>query len=302
MIIYIKNFIRKLFIFTYIIEDFFRYKQRLVILCFHKTTKFLPSSKFDSYNLDFDKFKNLIVVLKKNKNINFIDPKSLINLTVENKPKILKKNKINLILSFDDCWEHTVDASKFLSHHGIFGIFFVPMNHIGRDHYSFSSYDKDVFEKYGKCNENLKPISFESINKIINLGMLVQPHGYNHISLGNASIKKMKEDIDKSIIATKKKFDLDTSFFCYPYGSGILGDYNDNVINHLKTRGVKYAFTTDMGFNNIDNIHKNNLSLKRIPALELKSNIAINSYNSGSVFILKIFKEISQKIRKFLSI
>ena len=107
MITYLKEFARKLFVYTYIIEDFFRYKQRLVILCFHKTTKFLPSSKFDSYNLDFDSFKNLIVVLKKNKNFNFIDPKSLINLTVENKLKIFKKNQINLILSFDDCWEHT---------------------------------------------------------------------------------------------------------------------------------------------------------------------------------------------------
>ena len=300
MISIVKELVRKLLVITFIIEDFFNYKQRLVVICFHKTTKYLPSSKFDSHNLDFDSFKTLIVTLKKNKNINFIDPKSLINLKDENKAKIFKKYKVNLILSFDDCWEHTVDASKFLSHHGICGIFFVPMNHIGRDHYNFSSYDKEVFEKYGKCNENLKPISFQSLNEIINLGMLVQPHGHNHISLGNSSTNDMKEDIDKSILATKEKFGLETSFFCYPYGSRILGDYTDDVINHLQTHGVQYAFTTDMGFNNIDNFNKNNLSLKRIPAMELKSDIAINSYYSGSIFLLKVLKKFYQELKTFL--
>jgi hypothetical protein len=41
-------------------------------------------------------------------------------------------------------------------------------------------------------------------------------------------------------------------------------------------------------------------SFKRILATELKSNIVLNSYNSGSVFLLKMVKEFYQELRNFL--
>lgn len=85
-------------------------------------------------------------------------------------------------------------------------------------------------------------MSLEQIKCMVNAGMHIGSHGYDHYWLGSLSKEKQEKEIHRSI-----KFlefigeDVNNWTICYPYGN-----YNAETIGILKENGCKLGFTTQV--------------------------------------------------------
>lgn len=104
----------------------------------------------------------------------------------------------------------------------------------------------ELFEKYvgieeSKFAEELY-MNKDQIKYMRDSGMYIGLHGYDHYWLANLSYEKMKEDINKALIAMEGIVDKNNWILNYPYGS-----YNDEVISYIEQAGCKLSMTTEVG-------------------------------------------------------
>lgn len=72
-------------------------------------------------------------------------------------------------------------------------------------------------------------------------GMFIGLHGYDHYWLGNLSEDQMKKDVDKALRVMKPFINEKLWVMNYPYGN-----YNQGVIDYIKTRGCVLGLTTNV--------------------------------------------------------
>tara|TARA_Y100001970_G_C14112175_1_gene791500 strand:+ start:34 stop:1017 length:984 start_codon:yes stop_codon:yes gene_type:complete len=102
----------------------------------------------------------------------------------------------------------------------------------------------NIFTKYvtsdtKEFSKNLY-MSIENIKEMQKNGMFIGSHGYNHYWLDSLSSEDQENEIDKSLDFLSQITDLDEGWvMCYPYGA-----YDNSLINILKEKGCKLAFTT----------------------------------------------------------
>jgi hypothetical protein len=86
-------------------------------------------------------------------------------------------------------------------------------------------------------------MSIDQIRCMVDCGMHVGSHGYNHYFWDSISKEKQSFEIGKSIEFIKAiGGDINNWTMCYPYGS-----YNDDTISLLKENGCKLGLTTRVG-------------------------------------------------------
>lgn len=86
-------------------------------------------------------------------------------------------------------------------------------------------------------------------------------HGHNHSSSWtNKSIKDMEIDVNYADIYLKQYFPRSAKFVAYPYGN-----YNQTIIDYIKTKGCKMARTTVAG------IHDDHITLNGDNEFKIKS-------------------------------
>ncbi len=102
----------------------------------------------------------------------------------------------------------------------------------------------ELFEKCVGMDEGLFSrelyMSMDQIKCMVDCGMHVGSHGYDHYWLGSLSMQEQAFEISKSIEFIKAVGgDAENWTICYPYG-----DYNDDTITLLKRYGCRMGFTT----------------------------------------------------------
>lgn len=111
-----------------------------------------------------------------------------------------------------------------------------------------------LFEKYVGMEETQFAeelyMNREQIEYMRDSGMYIGLHGYDHYWLANLSNEKMKEDIDKALMAMDGIVDKNNWILNYPYES-----YSDEVISYIQQAGCKLGMTTEVG---IADTEKNN--------------------------------------------
>lgn len=105
----------------------------------------------------------------------------------------------------------------------------------------------ELFNKYVTKDQELFSnnlyISFDEICEMSRAGMYFGSHGYSHEWLSSLSSDELEIELEKSLnFYYKINQKNDDLIMCYPYG-----DYNNLVIQKLKTRGFKAGFTTEVG-------------------------------------------------------
>ena len=103
-----------------------------------------------------------------------------------------------------------------------------------------------LFNKYLKVNEKEFSkklyLSINDIKEMINNGMTIGGHGYNHIRLGDLSFKKQATEINK-MLSFLKIFDIKKKWvMCYPYGS-----FNKDTKTILNKKDCLFAFSATPG-------------------------------------------------------
>lgn len=104
-----------------------------------------------------------------------------------------------------------------------------------------------LFNKYVKVKETdfAKELYLneKQIKEMLNSGMHIGCHGYNHYRWNKIQPEKLENEIDLSLAFLKELgVDLTNWTAAYPYGS-----YNKEVENLLKQKKCQLAFTTNVG-------------------------------------------------------
>lgn len=91
-------------------------------------------------------------------------------------------------------------------------------------------------------------MSMDQIKCMVDCGMHIGSHGYDHYWLGSLPKEKQEFEIKKSIeFIASVGGDIDNWSICYPYGN-----YNDDTINILKQNGCKLGLTTRVDLASLD--------------------------------------------------
>lgn len=124
----------------------------------------------------------------------------------------------------------------------------------------------ELFEKIVGAEESTFSrelyMSVDQIKYMVNAGMHIGSHGYDHYWLGSLSKEKQEVEIKESL-----KFieniggDIKHWTICYPYG-----DYNEDTITLLKENHCALGFTTEVRLADINNQMGDNVF--KIPRLD----------------------------------
>jgi len=148
-----------------------------------------------------------------------------------------------VLLTFDDGLHCQLYAAAELSRYALSAAFFVPSGPLPSDAW--------------------EPLDDDGIRLLVRLGMDVQPHGREHRSLGRLRPQALASDLDHSL-GHCARFARPYAF-AYPCGDTARGDVTPRVAEALCDRGIRLAFTTDIGSNSFALVRDRPLHLKRIP-------------------------------------
>ncbi len=115
---------------------------------------------------------------------------------------------------------------------------------------------KTLFKKYvgvdsRKFSEELY-MSFDDIKKLVDHGMYVGGHGYNHLWMSKESRKNQEKEINLSLKFLKNiGASVKDWIMCYPHG-----DYNSETFDVLREKNCFIGLTSKSGLNQLN---KNNL-------------------------------------------
>ena len=103
----------------------------------------------------------------------------------------------------------------------------------------------EVFEKYvGVSEEKLAYELYMTYDQVATLkkhGHFIGLHGYDHYWLANLPVEQMFKDIDQALDTLDPFIDRNKWVMNYPYGN-----YNDEVINYIKSKGCVLGLTTEV--------------------------------------------------------
>lgn len=109
----------------------------------------------------------------------------------------------------------------------------------------------DLFAKFVGVSE--QQLSYElymtedQIRTMKRHGMYIGIHGYDHYWLGNLSEEQMKKDVSQCLEVMDEFIDREQWVMCYPYGN-----YNQGVLDYIKSEGACVGLTTDVRIANLD--------------------------------------------------
>ena len=93
-----------------------------------------------------------------------------------------------------------------------------------------------------------KKISWKFVRKLNKSKLFtVGGHSHRHISLTSINFSQARNEIDKSFRLFKKKIGLNLKHYSYPEGQR--KDFNSNIIEYLKKKGIKICPTAISGYN-----------------------------------------------------
>lgn len=131
-----------------------------------------------------------------------------------------------------------------------------------------------LFEKYITTDEAAFSeelyMSTAQLQLMVQNGMYVGSHGYEHVWLDTLSKEDQEREIDASLsFLSQLGSDTNRWIMCYPYGA-----YNDCLCEVLSSRQCVAALTTKKGLIPCEELSKNSLILPRIDTNDLQAEVA----------------------------
>lgn len=216
----------------FIIDSLF-YKNKLIILLYHKVLKQKPLGKSITW-ISVKKFEEQILELKR-QGFNFIN----LNQTLD----LLASGKIRgkyVSITFDDgVVDNYLFAFPLIKKYQIPVTIFIPSFYVGKkvglqvtpekDNWTIVPYDKaDIVEEFA---------NWEQLREMCCSGVHIGNHTYSHCNLRKLGLKEEIEDIVRCNNEINAYLSVKSFFFSYPFGI-----YNGNISNKLKDMNFRAAF------------------------------------------------------------
>jgi peptidoglycan/xylan/chitin deacetylase (PgdA/CDA1 family) len=197
-----------------------------------------------------------------------------------------------VLLTFDDGLQRHLHAAAELSRYALSGAFFIPSGPLP----SGAPANEE---------ERLDP---DGIRLLVRLGMYVQPRGHEHHSLGRLTPEALAGELDHSLsycahFAHPFSFAYPGAYpGSHPGGSKAHGDVTDEVTQALCDRGIRLAFTTEIGRNTFRWIHDEPLRLKRVPMAQHDRRIFAQAKAAGYSGPLPPLRRLALRIGRALGL
>ena len=152
--------------------------------------------------------------------------------------------------SFDDLWSELAKASRFDTAEVIFvkRMLQHALPESWRGRFSDLLFAKYVSADARAFAEDLY-VSSTQLAEMIQAGMYVGSHGYRHLWLGKETRRTQLQEIEKSLAFLRRLgAPTDDWVMCYPYG-----DYNDDTLEVLKSKGCIAGLATRVGVADLQN-------------------------------------------------
>lgn len=140
--------------------------------------------------------------------------------------KSIQKN--SFIITFDDGYEDIYSSKKMFKNMGIKPCVFLIGNY--------------MHPEQSKLGASRKMLSKYQIKKLMADGWEIGCHSANHPKLSQLSTQQMKQEIVDVKKTMEKDLGRPIEYFAYPHG-----DYNQKVLQIVKSAGYKMGFTVDSG-------------------------------------------------------
>jgi|APSaa5957512622_1039677.scaffolds.fasta_scaffold16573_3 peptidoglycan/xylan/chitin deacetylase (PgdA/CDA1 family) len=96
------------------------------------------------------------------------------------------------------------------------------------------------------------PMSWDNVKEMSKNGMEIGSHTLSHPILTKLTLKQRDDEISKSKAQLEQKLDSECVSISYPNGSA--GDYDEELMNVVKTTGYVFGCSYISGVNDIDNL------------------------------------------------
>lgn len=183
--------------------------------------------------------------------------------------QLLDVNKIHYILASADINKLTEDVKKEMDYYRGMEYDYAPTDELFHEYAVANRFDaketifvkrmlqtvlpeklrntisSNLFEKYvGISEEKLAYelyMTKEQIRTLKRHGMFIGFHGYDHYWMGNLSPEQLRKDVDMALETLDEFIDRKCWAANYPYG-----DYNQEVLEYIKSQGACVGFTTEV--------------------------------------------------------
>ena len=192
-------------------------------------------------------FKRLLVSLMSE--WDFIDPKNFVSFIKGN--STLEKS-CNMLTFDDGFYSNYIIAKEVLKPLGIKAIFFVPTEFIDSKH-------KELQQNFIKQNiclgefspnlniDNMKPMSWENLSELIEMGHTIGCHSKNHLKLSKVVKESvLKDEIISSGNRIEEMLKVKVEHFAYPFGD--IDSINKKALDLIRKQ-YKYIYSGVRGQN-----------------------------------------------------
>ena len=279
----IKKFVKSFLFFSYSLFALLNQKINIFKTSKNKGIVF-PLILHDIPINQINYFKGLLVKLKKEHK--FLNPEDFVSF-IKGDSNIDKNYNM---LTFDDgFYSNYIIAKEVLAPLGIKAIFFVSTEFI-------DSHNTDMQQNFIKQNiclgefpssmniDEMKPMSWENLSELINMGHTIGSHTKNHLRLSKINEDSLlKEEIIASGNRIEEMLRIKVEHFAFPFGD--IGSIDKKALDLIRKR-YKYIYSGVRGQNSPGT---NPFAIRR-EALDIENSYEYNSFIAGGGLSLYYWK------------
>lgn len=247
----------------YLLIDFFRRREEVRILMYHKVSPLPPEREVPYCNVPVAAFEAQMRFLAKSD----LEVVALEELEGWLEGKALGSRRKKVVITFDDGFQDNyLYAAPVLRRHRLPATFFVITGAVGRNApFDHLQWDGPARADQADHPEHWLPLTWGMLGELKEQGHAIGSHTRSHRSFAGLTRSEVWDEVAQSKKELESGLQGTITAFSYPFGSGVYGDFNERTEGALKEAGYRLACTTKWGANRAG---ESGYRLKRIPVYD----------------------------------
>jgi peptidoglycan/xylan/chitin deacetylase (PgdA/CDA1 family) len=259
----------RLFYPLYLLIDFFRRREEVRILMYHKISNLPPEREVPYCNVPVASFEAQMHFLAKS-DLEVVALEELggwLNVEATHASPLLGRGRKKVVITFDDGFQDNyLYAAPVLRRHQLPATFFVISGAVGRPvPFDHLPWDAVSLADRAAHPEHWLPLTWGMLHEMKEQGHAIGSHTRSHRSLAGLTQSEVWDEIAQSKKELESGLQTTVDAFSYPFGSAVYGDFNERTEGALREAGYRLACTTKWGVNLAG---ERCYQLKRIPVYD----------------------------------
>ncbi|WDT76739.1 MAG: polysaccharide deacetylase family protein [Candidatus Manganitrophus sp.] len=231
----------------YLLIDFFRRREEVRILMYHKVSNLPPEREVPYCNVPVASFEAQMRFLAKSE----LEVVALDDLGGWLEGGSFGRGRKKVVITFDDGFQDNyLYAAPILRRHQLPATFFVITGAIGRNApFDHLQWDESSLADRAAHPEPWLPMTWGMLGELKEQGHTIGSHTRSHRSLAGLTRSEVWNEIAQSKKELESGLQTAITLFSYPFGSAVYGDLNEGTEEALREAEYRFACTTKWGAN-----------------------------------------------------